>query len=132
MRYEVLIKLGGLFHLICALFHVVYPRMFRWNKKLSNLPEINKSIIKENLYISNSCIFLFWLILAFLPFIYSRELLTIPLGKGLLTCIVIFWFIRIFILHPVFSDIKQRLSIIRIVFFLCGFLLFLIPWVKFI
>jgi len=132
MQYELCIKLGGIFHLICALFHVVSPRIFKWRENLNILPEENKATIKESLYISNICILLFWLILAYIPFFYPHELLTTSMGKSLLTCIIIIWIIRIFILHPIFSDIKKKFSIIRIIFFLSGFLLFLLPWIKYI
>jgi hypothetical protein len=132
MQYELLIKCGGIFHLICAAFHIIFPRMFKWEENLSTLPESNKTIIKESLYISNICILLFWLILAYIPFFYSYEMLTTQIGKSLLTCIVIKWIIRIFILHPIFSDIKSKVSIMRVVFFLSGFTLFLIPWIKYI
>ena len=130
MHYELLIKLGGIFHLICGLFHIIFPKIFKWEDNLNDLPETKRKIIKESLYLSNICILLFWLILAYIPFFYSQEMLTTKIGRALLTCIVIKWVIRIFILHPIFSGIKSKLSISRILFFLAGFLLFLIPWIK--
>jgi hypothetical protein len=132
MSYELLIQLGGIFHLICGLFHIIFPRMFKWEENLSKLPETNKAAIKESLYLSNISILLFWLILAYILFFFPHELLTTSMGKSLLTCIVIKWIIRIFILHPIFSDIKQKFSIIRILFFFSGFLFFLIPWIKYV
>lgn len=132
MQYESLIKMGGIFHLICALFHIVFPRMFKWDGHLAQLPEPGRKTIRESLYISNVCILMFWLILAYIPFFFSREMLTTQMGKSLLTCIVIKWIIRIFILHPVFSDIKTRLSILRVIFFIAGFALFLIPWLDYV
>lgn len=132
MKYELLIKLGGVFHLICASFHIIFPAMFKWKEILRNLPDSNKKILKESLYISNICILLFWLILAYIPFFYSNDMLTTQMGNALLTCIVIKWSIRIFILHPIFSDIKTKLSIMRVVFFLSGFSLFVIPWIHYI
>ena len=131
MNYELLIKLGGVFHVICAAFHIIFPRMFKWKEHLDSLPVPGKNVIKENLYISNICMLLFWLILACIPFFYSHEMLSTQIGKALLTCIVVLWIVRIFILHPVFSDIKSKLSIARVIFFLCGFSLFLIPWIRY-
>ena len=104
--------------------------MFKLKENLSKLPDENKVVIEESLYISNICILLFWLILAYIPFFFAHELLTTQIGKSFLTCIIIKLIIRIFVLHPIFSDIKTRFSIIRILFFISGFLLFLIPWIK--
>ena len=59
-------------------------------------------------------------------------MLATQIGRALLSCIVIFWVIRIFIVHPVFSDIKSKLSIARVLFFLAGFSLFLIPWIRYV
>jgi hypothetical protein len=130
MNDKLLIKLGGIFHLICALFHIIFPVMFKWKENLDKLPQENKVNIKEILHVSDICVLMFWLILAYIPFFFPQELLTSSIGKSLLTCIVILWFILIFILHPLFSDIKKKLSIIRVIFFLSGYLLFFIPWLK--
>jgi hypothetical protein len=44
---------------------------------------------------------------AYIPFFYSNELLTTQLGKAVLTCIIFFWVVRIFILQPIFhKDIE--------------------------
>jgi hypothetical protein len=128
-KYEFLIQMGGVFHFICGLFHIIFPRMFKWEGHLSGLPKEDLKIIKENLYISNICIMLFWFILAYIPFFFPHEILTTPIGKTLLTAIVIIWLIRIFVLHPIFSNIKEKLSILRVLFFFIGFLLFFISWI---
>ena len=130
LKYEFLIQLGGIFHFICGLSHIIFPRMFKWKEHLSGLSKKDLKVIKENLYVSNICIMLFWFILAYIPFFFPHEILTTPIGKTLLTAIVIKWIIRIFILHPIFSNIKEKLSILRVVFFFIGFLLFFIPWIK--
>jgi hypothetical protein len=132
LKYEFLIQLGGIFHLICGLFHIIFPRMFKWKEHLRGLSKDDLKIIKENLYISNICIMLFWFILAYIPFFFAHEILTTQIGKTLLTAIIIKWIIRIFILHPIYSNVKEKLSILRVLFFLTGFLLFFIPWIMYI
>ncbi|MDR0232732.1 MAG: hypothetical protein LBI82_11525 [Dysgonamonadaceae bacterium] len=128
-QYEFLIQLGGIFHFICGLFHLIFPRMFKWEEHLSGLSKEDLKVIKGNLYTSNICVMLFWFMLAYIPFFFPHEILTTQIGKALLTAIVVIWIIRIFILHPVFSNIKEQLSILRVAFFFIGFLLFFIPWI---
>jgi hypothetical protein len=90
LQYEVLIQLGGICHLICGLFHLIFPRMFKWNEHLRGLSNNDLKIIKGNLYTSNICMMLFWFILAFIPFFFPHEILTTQMGKALLTAIIIF------------------------------------------
>ncbi len=105
MPNELLIKIGGVFHLICALSHIIFPKTFNWDENLKELPAIKKRVIKQLLNTSNFSVLLFWLIFAYLPFFYSKELLTSQIGKALLTGIIIFWSIRIFIIQPLFSGL---------------------------
>lgn len=129
MSIEVFLKFGGLFHLLCAGFHLFKPRMLQWHKKLENIPDENKSVLSNDLNLMNLCILLFWLILAVIPFFYAGEMLNTGIGKALLTAIVLFWVIRIFILQPVLAGFKSKSSILQSLFFLIGFLLFLIPFI---
>lgn len=127
MLYEYLIKTGGVFHLVCGLFHVAYPKMFKWKKNMEDLREKEKKVIKENLYVSNASMLVFWIIFAAIPFFYSHELLTTPIGKALLSSIVIFWVLRIFVIQTFIAGLKTKESWFRIGFFLIGFALFSIP-----
>jgi hypothetical protein len=128
MKIELLIRIGAAFHFVCALFHLFFPRMFKWDERLAPLPGESRRVIGESLHVANSSAFLFWLVLAYVPLVHAEEMLTTPIGTSLLTCIVVFWVIRIFIVQPMYSGFKTRLSILRAVFFLCGSLMFVIPW----
>lgn len=130
MPYELLIKLGAIFHLVCALFHIAFPRMFNWKENLSELSAEKNIIIRQNLHIMNVCLLLFWLIFAIIPFFFSSELLVTPLGKTILFLIIIFWIVRIFILQPLFVGVKTKESWQMIIFFLIGFILFIIPGIS--
>jgi hypothetical protein len=127
MPNELLLKIGGIFHLVCALFHIVFPKMFNWNENLSELSAKKSLIIKQNLHIMNICLLLFWLIFAIVPFFFSSELLTTSIGKMILILIITFWIIRIFIFQPIFVGIKTKESWQMIIFFLVGFIFFIIP-----
>jgi hypothetical protein len=129
MTYELLIKVGGFFHLICALSHLFFPKTFHWEENLKELPMDKKKKIKNTMYLSNACTLLFWLILSYIPLFYSTEILSTQLGRAILTLIVSFWAVRIFILQPVFANYKTKEFWIRTIFFLFGFIVFLIPWI---
>ena len=102
MPYELFLKMGAVFHLICALFHTAFPKMFNWNENLSELSEEKSIIIKQNLHIMNICLLIFLLIFAIVPFFFSSELLATSIGNTILFLIIVFWIIRIFILQPLF------------------------------
>lgn len=127
MPNELLLKIGAVFHLICALFHIAFPKMFNWNENLSELSGDKSVIIKQNLHIMNICLLLFWLVFAIVPFLFSSELLTTSIGKTILLFIIVFWLIRIFILQPIFMGVKTKESWQMILFFLFGFIFFAIP-----
>jgi hypothetical protein len=124
-----LIKLGGIFHFICALFHIFFPHIFQWKSKLNTLSEENKDKILSSLNLMNCCQFIFWLIFAYIPFFYADDLINSQLGEGLLTTIVLFWIIRIFVLQPIIVGFKTQISRLQVVFFTIGLLLFFVPWI---
>jgi hypothetical protein len=127
MSNILLLKLGGIFHLICALFHIAFPRMFNWDENLSELSGEKKIIIKQNLHIMNLSLLLLWLIFAVVPFFFPSELLTTSIGKTILFSILVFWIIRIFVLQPILAGIKTKESWQQIIFFLVGFIFFIVP-----
>lgn len=126
----ILIKIGGIFHLICALSHLLFPMVFKWNDNLRELPISNQKKLKKILNVSNLSTMMFWVILSYIPLFYSYDMITTQIGKALLTSIVIFWIVRIFVLQPIIVGIKEKESLLRIPFFLTGFIFFLIPWIR--
>lgn len=130
MANEILIKIGSIFHLICALSHLFFPKVFKWDDNLKELPVIKQNKIKQILNISNFSTMMFWLILAYIPFVYSYELTTTQIGKTILTAINLFWIIRIFVLQTIIVGIKTKESWLRISFFTVGFIFFFIPWIS--
>ncbi|MCJ7664591.1 MAG: hypothetical protein MUO24_10170 [Desulfobacterales bacterium] len=130
MGDEVLLKIGGIYNILCALLHVLFPRMFKWGKILKLLPGDKRLIIEPSLYIMNWCMVVFWVILAYISLVHTSALLIPGLGRTLLASIVIFWVIRIFVLQPVYIGIQNPRSWIMIGFFLVGLVLFAVPLVE--
>ena len=127
-----MIQIGGIFYLILAIFHLFYPRLFRWKSNLEGLEVKRRYVIKQNLYVSNASMFVLWLFFSFLSLFYARELLLTSIGKGILIGIVVFWIIRIFVIQPIYIGIKTEESIIRGLFFIVGAAFYLIPLVSLI
>jgi hypothetical protein len=130
MGDEVLLKIGGIYNILCALLHVLFPRMFKWEKILKLLPNDKRLIIEPSLYIMNWCMVVFWVILAYISLVHTSALLIPGLGRTLLASIVIFWVIRIFVLQPVYIGIQNPRSWIMIGFFLVGLILFAVPLIE--
>jgi hypothetical protein len=130
MTNELFIKFGAVYHLICALSHLVFPKVFKWQDNLKELPGKKKTAVGNSLNISNLCMLLFWLFFAYLSFAFSHELISTQIGKSILTWIVIIWTVRIFLIQPLFGGFKTKESILRTVFFLIGLLLYLVPWIN--
>ena len=130
MGKELLLKIGGIYNILCALLHVIMPRRYKWDDILQQLPDNIRLLIKPSLYIMNWCLVIFWLILAYIALVHTSELLLPGLGRTLLASIVIFWVIRIFVLQPVYIGIQYPRSWIMIGFFLVGLILFVVPLVQ--
>ncbi len=49
MKIEILLKIGGIFNILCAVLHLLFPGMFKWNEILSSTrwqkPVSNAAII---------------------------------------------------------------------------------------
>ncbi len=127
---DTFIKAGGIFLFICAIFRLVFPHIYHWQDKLARLEKEDATAISNTLKLMNYCQFILWLIFAAIALFFSRELLSTQLGKCILTLIVLFWIIRIFLLQPLYVGFKTTLAKWQILFFMVGLTLFLIPWIN--
>ncbi len=130
MGSELLLKIGGIYNILCALLHVILPRMFKWGKILESISGDKRLILEPSLYILNWCMTVFWVMLAYIALVHTSEILIPGLGRTLLASIVIFWVIRIFVLQPLYIGIKHQASWQMIAFFLVGLILFAVPLVQ--
>ncbi len=127
---KILLKIGGIYHLLCAVMHLSFPTHYQWNERLQCLSPQDSAIIFGNLNIMSWCLLIFWLIFAYIPFFKTEDLLETSIGKILLTSIVLFWSARIFILQPIFFNFQIEGSIEQELFMAIGLVLFAIPWIK--
>ncbi|MCP4130307.1 MAG: hypothetical protein GY754_04940 [bacterium] len=127
---KILLKIGAVFHLLCAVMHIFFPNMYQWSQRLGSLSPEDSAVILGNLNVMNWCMLIFWLLFAVIPFFKSSEVLETSLGKMFLTGIVLFWFIRIAVLQPLVIGLNSPGAIEQVLFLMPGLLLFGIPWVS--
>jgi len=59
MGSVLLLKIGGIYNILCALLHVIFPKMFRWDKIMKLLPDDKRLILEPSLHIMNWCMAVF-------------------------------------------------------------------------
>ena len=117
-----MIMIGGVYSLGFAIFHLMFWRIFRWKKDLSRLTFINRSVMQ----ILNLCLTFMFLVIAYVSFFHSSELVQTNLGKTLLVGFSLFWFLRM-IEQVIFFGIRNSISIILTLIFLFGCVIYLVP-----
>lgn len=88
--YAVIIFLG-FYNLFFAVFHLLFWRLFKWNKEVQKLSFANRGIIQ----ILNIQIIYYFVAVAIVCFCFTNELLTTYLGKVFLLGNSLFWIIRL-------------------------------------
>jgi hypothetical protein len=117
-----MIIIGGIYCLGFALFHALFPRIFKWHDELGTLTPINKGIV----YILNNRLAYFFIFVAAACFLFTEELATTRFGNYFLIGISLFWLgrtIEQFIYLKVDHPMVQLLTYI----FILGTILFAIP-----
>lgn len=119
---ESLITVGGIYCIAFAVFHLLFWRIFDWNKDLRSLSFLNRAIMQ----VLNLCLTIIFIILAYISLAHTKELLTTPLGKTLLISISLLWFARA-TMQTIFFKLKHWGSIAFLLLFLLGGALYGIP-----
>lgn len=119
---EAIIFVGGVYNLGFAIFHLMFWRLFRWKKDLASLTLINRSVMQ----ILNLCLTFVFLVMAYVSFFHSPELIQTSLGKAILIAFSLFWFLRT-VEQVVFFGVKNKVSIALTLVFLLGSVIYLVP-----
>ena len=115
MNSEIVIFIGGIYHICFIVFHVFFWKIFDWDVSLRRLNSVDKSTIQV-LNISLTFVFA---IFAYLSLTYSAELASTKLGLSILLFISLFWFFRA-IQQLYFYGLKNRFSILLFIIFTLG------------
>jgi hypothetical protein len=119
------IYIGGILTLLMAIFHIRFPKIFKWGKDYRQITEINKKIF----HTIHLALLLILLIIGFLSLFYARELSEskgISFGFNLM--ISIFWFWRT--IWQIFYFKGKTMHYILIAVFSILFVIYLIPIIQ--
>jgi hypothetical protein len=119
---EALIITGGFYNLGFVAFHLLFWRIFNWEHELKQVSALNRATMQ----VLNLSIIFAFIIFSYISFAHTTELLTSPLGHGLLVLMALFWLTRS-IQQIVFYKLHHWASWAFLLLFLAGALLYAIP-----
>ena len=90
---EIHFKIIGVLLIALALFHLVFPKYFNWDRELKSLSLINRQMMTVHTFFIALTVFLMGL----LCMTSSTELIETNLGKKISFGLGIFWTFRLFI-----------------------------------
>ena len=99
MTLETLLTIGGIFHLVFLLFHLMFWKLFKWESQLKKLHPINKGAMQA----MNMILIAIFAIFAAISLGFQKELLTSRLGFFLIVSIASVWLLRTIIQIPLFT-----------------------------
>jgi hypothetical protein len=87
---EALLKAAGFYSLGFAVFHLLFWRLFNWREELRRLSFGNRAVMQ----VLNLSLTFAFLIFGYISLAHTEELLSTPLGRGLLALLALFWLAR--------------------------------------
>lgn len=124
MNPKIFVIVGGVFNLSWAIFHVYFPKFFKWDKALKKIDPINRAVM----HIQSIFLLITFLIFSSAAFLFTDELISTNLGKYLIASFGIFWFIRSLV-NIYFFGIKDKKADFFLLIFIFGFVIHLIPFI---
>lgn len=119
---KTIIIIAGIYNVAFALFHLGFWKMFKWKKDLKQLSFANRGILQ----ILNVQMIYFFVLVAFMCFVFPQELLSTTIGKVFLAGNALFWIIRT-IQQFIFFKANHLLIHLLTLVFILGAILFIIP-----
>jgi hypothetical protein len=119
---KTLIYIGGVYHVVLAVFHLAFWKLFRWKTSLRSLNELNRGVIQ----ILNIHMTLVFIAVAYLSFAHPDELLASPMGRCILVAVSLFWLARA-ANQIVFFGLRNTLSIALFLLMLAAAGIYLYP-----
>ena len=117
-----LLKAGGVFHILFAVFHLFWPKLFNWTDNLKPLDDINKALLP---IISGLFIYIYSAV-AIVSIFYGDILLENKTGRFFLLSIAGFWLVRT-VMQFRYFNIKEKEAFIFLLIFIAGVALYSIP-----
>lgn len=118
----IVIYVCGVYSLAFALFHIGFWKMFKWKSEFKKLSFANKGIMQ----ILNVQLIYYFILVAFICFIFPAELLTTKFGNFFLAGTSLFWLLRTVQQFIFLRANNYKIHILTITF-LVGTILFALP-----
>lgn len=122
MNKELIIYLCGVHSVLFAVFHIFFPKLFKWKEDFKNNSVANRAILQ----ISNLLLIFIFLLMAFLCFFYTNQLLGTEIGNVVLIGFSGFWILRI-VTQFIFLPYNKVVIHILTAAFIIGAVLFALP-----
>ncbi len=90
---ELLLRLTGFILMTLGLFHVFFPKYFKWKEEFGKVSTINREMMNVHSFFIAFVV----LLIGLLCVTSATDLLTTPLGKRICVGISFFWIARLFI-----------------------------------
>ncbi|WP_026753834.1 hypothetical protein [Sediminibacter sp. Hel_I_10] len=97
---QIHIKVIGVLLIMLALFHVVFPRYFKWKEELKTMSLINRQMMTTHTFFIALTVFLMGL----LCITSSNEILDTNFGRTIALGLGLFWTIRLFFQFFIYSS----------------------------
>ncbi len=117
-----LLKTGSIYHLLFAVFHLFWPKLFNWKENLNPLDDINKALLP----IMSGLFIYVYTGIALASFFLDDMILNSSGGLIFLISVAGFWLIRTAMQFRYFN-IREKEALIFLFIFIAGILLYAIP-----
>ncbi|TGL63287.1 hypothetical protein [Leptospira sarikeiensis] len=125
MDSEILIRSGAVFNLGFALFHIFFWKLFDWKKESKRMSLANSAILQ----ILNLCLILVFIMMSWISWFFTEDLLTSGLGKTIMFFFGLFWAARL-LEQFIFLRVNRLQVHILSFLFLIGTLLYSVPFLQ--
>lgn len=119
---SVLIKIGGIYHILFAVFHLFWPRLFNWDHNLKSLDQINRSLLP----IMSGLFIYIYLLIGIGSLFFTNVLISEQVGQFILIAVSGFWAIRS-LMQVRYFNMREKEVVLFFGIFICGVLLYVVP-----
>lgn len=116
------IKAAAIFNFAFGIFHLFFWRLLKWKEQLKHVSAVNRAVMQT----LNICLTFIFLLVGYIYFFFSGEVLSTRIGHALLLGMVLFWFIRT-IAQIYFFNLKEKVHQILLILFILGVVVHLFP-----
>lgn len=90
MRTENFLYVGGIFHLLWAVFDFFWPKFFNWKETLASLDDLQRILLP----LTSRMLTVLYLGVTYISFFHASDLITTDLGRTFLVFVSTYWAVR--------------------------------------